>query len=89
MGPRNAYGKDSITWDSGNMASSSGSWYAESGNRKKNTCPANINLSKKWRYVEPKQKTRQRGIRSAGLFVEQEKGNRKQRQFQWTLPGAT
>ena len=22
MGPRNAYGKDSITWDAGNMASS-------------------------------------------------------------------
>ena len=45
VGPRNADGKDSITRDSGNMASSntSGSWYAESRNRKKNTCPANIN----------------------------------------------
>ena len=36
--------------------------------------PANINQSKKGRYVQPKQKTRKRGILSTGLFAEQEKG---------------
>ena len=53
----------SIIWDleTWRWANTSASWYAESRNRKKDTCPANINESKKGRYVQPKQKTRQRG----------------------------
>ena len=33
----------------------------ESGNREKNTFPANVNVDKKGRCVQPKQKTRKKG----------------------------
>ena len=44
---------------------------------------------RKGAMCSPRRKPEKGGILSVGLFVEQEKGNIKQRQFQWAFPGAT